>query len=203
MKYASKGFVCEKCGKHETGRKPTVRLCFECFCEHKGVAGHCAVCSQQLPRKRIALKPKSRSGRLYCSRECWDKNNSGETHAQWSGGKIVDANGYARTKVGRRYVFDHRLMMESVLGRTLYAWETVHHKDGDRTNNTVENLELMGSRHPRGQRYADWVMLMLDRMADANKRCIVWAVWAGDVLSTSELHITDCYSGHTYAVPLV
>lgn len=41
------------------------------------------------------------------------------------------------------YVLYHRIVMENYLGRLLTDNEVVHHLDGDRHNNNIENLELM------------------------------------------------------------
>jgi hypothetical protein len=41
------------------------------------------------------------------------------------------------------YVLLHRIIMENSLNRQLINNEIVHHKDGDRHNNNVENLEIM------------------------------------------------------------
>lgn len=72
------------------------------------------------------------------------------------GETIQDRNGYLWEKVGRReYGRQHRLVMERHLERKFLPNETVHHKNGDTSDNRLENLELWTSRHPRGQRVDD------------------------------------------------
>lgn len=43
-------------------------------------------------------------------------------------------------------VMEHRLVMESVIGRYLLPEEVVHHRDGNRQNNTPDNLELFANQ---------------------------------------------------------
>lgn len=58
----------------------------------------------------------------------------------------------------------HRVVMEDHIGRKLRPEETVHHLNGVRNDNRIENLELWSSSHPKGQRVEDkvaWAKEML------------------------------------------
>ena len=57
---------------------------------------------------------------------------------------------YKAIKVNGKKMDEHRYIMEQHLGRQLARDEVVHHKDGDKSNNEIENLELMSlSEHAR------------------------------------------------------
>lgn len=67
-------------------------------------------------------------------------------------------------------VLEHRLIMEEHLGRSLDGDENVHHINGDRSDNRLENLELWSSSQPSGQRVADkvaWARDILNRYGDS------------------------------------
>ena len=45
--------------------------------------------------------------------------------------------------IQKKYVPLHRLLIELKIGRTLNENEVVHHKDGNKKNNDLKNLEIM------------------------------------------------------------
>lgn len=70
-------------------------------------------------------------------------------------GEGKNRNGYKVVNVKGRTFLQHRLVMAAHLGRALLPEETVHHRNGIRDDNRIENLELWTGKQPKGQRVVD------------------------------------------------
>jgi hypothetical protein len=126
------------------------------------------------PREGARLKTctfdgchKPHKGNNLCSGHNYQMKKFGElqpikynTPGEW-GEWYVNGSGYVmRTKTinkVREGQLQHRYLMEEHLGRELLPRENVHHINGIRDDNRIENLELWVSSQPSGQRVEDLV----------------------------------------------
>jgi protein-arginine kinase activator protein McsA len=120
----------------------------------------CEWCGKTFPT------PPAQPHRL-CSNACRTASNAAQRRVARGGQpgkKTVDHHGYVHvyypehhSVVGRKrkVVFEHRLVMEQMMGRPLQSNEEVHHLNGKRDDNRPENLELWIKRQPAGIRATD------------------------------------------------
>lgn len=100
----------------------------------------CSVCGTQF---EVNIHAKN----IYCSAACRYED------AKRDGAEYVAPNGYVYIKVRGHpvaaksggYMLKHRYVMEQHLGRLLTTEETIHHKDGNKQNNNINNLELLSN----------------------------------------------------------
>lgn len=115
--------------------------------------------------------------------------------ARWTR-RLLTREGYVRVRVpfdhprhhpSKNYA-EHRLVMEEALGRSLEKWEELHHANGNRRDNRLENLELWVSSQPPGQRvpdlvnYARWILDQYGDLADQ----LAYASPPGTVAASTE-----------------
>jgi hypothetical protein len=99
-----------------------------------GLVGRCSVCQTEFFRAAHQISE-------FCSHAC---SKRGPLNPQWKGGRS-NHEGYVRLSVAGdgSKVLEHRYVMEQHIGRTLEPWEHVHHRNGVKDDNRIENLEIV------------------------------------------------------------
>ncbi len=173
----------------ELNRKPE-KECPQCQTIFKGhstqtyCSHECVYASRRKPRgdclecgKRLADTTHTRQ--KYCSYSCASKNKAhgGQQHKE-VGAILETTGGYIKIKVPKdtpgtwadNWMLEHRFVMQAHLGRPLSRKETVHHINGQRDDNRIENLELWASNHGPGQRQADKIKTQIYKLSEKDKK---------------------------------
>lgn len=109
----------------------------------KGEKPKCSVCGERLT-KHYSWLSKEALAKKKC-RKCHGESTKGENNPNWKGGKYILKSGYIGVLVSgsQIYKLEHDVVMEKHLGRKLKKDEVVHHINGIKNDNRIENLELM------------------------------------------------------------
>lgn len=103
-----------------------------------------------MPSKPRKVKcPSCRGQKDYRAKQCAQcRMRYNHPHTGTAQGWKLHSTGYITAFIDNRWQYQHRYVMEQELGRRLKTDEHVHHKDGDKTNNKLSNLELLSkSKH--------------------------------------------------------
>ena len=88
------------------------------------------------------------------------KNGEGNIDAQ--GYKTITKHNHPNQMDNRGRIREHIFVMSEHLGRPLMKGESVHHKNGERLDNRIENLELWHKGQPAGQRVEDKIKFYIE-----------------------------------------
>jgi hypothetical protein len=127
---------------------------------NRGTDAKCQICEKSLLDKKPGLK--------FCSRSCSSKSYQANYYKYQNGDKKSHPQGYILLKVNNSWVLEHRYLLGQSLGRPLHKEERVHHKNGIRSDNRLENLELWSihKKDPPGSRISDIKQDILQRIVE-------------------------------------
>lgn len=170
---------CINCGKEFIAKKQERKCCSnKCAAEERSKNKiqilNCDYCGEEFKRPNCHVN----DNHNFCSSDCRNKytvENSllaKENHPNWNNGETTN-NGYRFKRIDKaKYRAKHRLIMEKAIGRELRSDEIVHHKDGNKLNNALENLEIVTR--------AEHINIHRDSLYGNRKAGIVQAeVWIG------------------------
>lgn len=121
----------------------------------------CSECGNSLENK----KP----GAIYCSKICASKNKKNTNLRYKNGDRVTTTQGYSKIKVDDIWILEHRYVMQKHLGRELHKDERIHHKNANRSDNRIENLEVwtIHKKDPPGSRVHDLLEDISERLLKA------------------------------------
>lgn len=149
---------CQYCGKSFEKVKSQAKQYRKSFCcrEHKYLWARanlinklelsCSNCGVVFRRRHDAKIGRN----TFCSRKCQYELHRGENSTFYKGGRYKNDKGYVLVlatdhprKVAGQYVYEHVLKTEKHLGRYLEKNEHIHHINGIKDDNRLENLQIV------------------------------------------------------------
>jgi hypothetical protein len=131
--------LCKKCQKKIIKRKKSTGYCKHCWFLSPKYIVRLRKIGQEMGKKSYLIK-------------LWATEHKGIKHPRWKGGKRIDTSGYVYLWMPhhhsiansvKRYVPEHRIVMEKHLKRELLKREVVHHINGNKLDNRIENLIVL------------------------------------------------------------
>ncbi len=113
-----------------------------------GLTGKLALieCQECGNHKLISYSRIINKGGKFCSNKCYHLNLSKrkrELSNQWQGGRVKMSGYWYLRQDDSSYKKEHTIIMENKIGRKLFLNECVHHINGNKLDNRMENLQLM------------------------------------------------------------
>ena len=144
-------FVCKECGVTFSDDFHTDRQFCGNACAYKNRTGRPFTLTHRLNMSRVRLGKKLPAEQKIKIGASLKGKWSREKSSRWKGGRYINKYGYVMVyaptnpralKSKRVHVLEHILVMEKHLGRYLTEKERIHHINGNKSDNRIENLKL-------------------------------------------------------------
>ena len=122
----------------------------ECYYEMKRIRGDKIIWTDEM-KKNMSKKYKGKGNPMY-GKKGWSKDKkrpeiTGEKSKLWKGGYWISKDGYKiienEIETKGKKVLEHRMIMEIYLGRKLKIDEIIHHKNENKLDNRIKNLQIV------------------------------------------------------------
>ena len=145
-----KDIECPVCEQYFSPRTSKDKYCSrECYYKMKKIRGDRVVWTDEM-RKRVSEKMSGKNNPNYGNPQGWGGYKrpeiSGEKHPNWKRGYWRTSDGYKILQsvyTDGKKIPEHRKVVEKFLGRKLDKDEVIHHINGIRDDNRIENLQIM------------------------------------------------------------
>jgi HNH endonuclease len=166
--------LCKYC--NEKLQHHAAKVCDKCFPEHiKNYAREYRENNRKICQERSKKSQKKNSEKYRIKRreyyrkkhgialdDPFVKRRAGEGNIDAQGYKTITKRGHPNQMDKHGRIREHVFIMSEHLKRPLKKGESVHHKNGDRLDNNIENLELWVVGQPPGQRVEDKIKWAMD-----------------------------------------